>query len=416
MRRIPCILLVCFLFVPTIAAEEPILTVEAGAYDRIQTIIQAPLDFSKLYPGKDPNKIAINLYDGETVVPAQWIAPVFGETEGKLIFVLGKAIPAGHSRTYKLLTSDRAGAIPCYDLERVEGDHVTVIYKPSKPGLEAGPRKILQYNDGIQKYEPDPDSHLSRSGYVHPLWTPAGRIVTGDRCPDHPHQRGCFFAWTKCTFKGKEVNFWALDTGKSRTVSPPKFTNGPVMAVLQAENELLARDESALRETLTYSIYGGIADGWIIDVFMENQVVNEPLQIEQYSYGGMAYRGPASWLNQELDIVTSEGIMGRGSDLTRAKWIQMNGPAENDPQSARGVVYFDLPSNPRYPTFLRVHPTKPYFAFAYHQREGLFIDQGHPVRLGYRILVHDGLPEKKRLEAMSADLEYPPTVRVSTVK
>ncbi len=396
-----------------VMSQETMLTVEAGQYDRIQSIIQVPVDFAKIAPGKNPKNYVINLYNGENAVQAQWIPSGEDDSTGSLVFILEEALKAGHSRTYKLLASDEGPIIPNYSAERVEDDHITVFYKPSSPGLEPGPRKILQYNQGIQEYQPDPDSHLSRSGYVHPLYTPAGQIVTGDLCPDHPHQRGCFFAWTKCTHQGEEVNFWALDTGKSRTVSPPEFINGPVFSTLIAQNELLAGMEPALNEKLTYNIYGGITDGWIIDITIDHQVIDDPLQVEQYLYGGMAFRGPAAWLETPLVILSSKAIQGIDSNLTRARWLMMCGPNQENTETSSGVTYFDHPDNPRYPTHLRVHPTKPYFVFAYHQREGLHIDKKHPVQLKYRILVHDGIPKTERLKAMSQDLSHPPKVEVS---
>ena len=50
--------------------------------------------------------------------------------------------------------------------------------------------------------------HFSRSGYIHPLHSPSGRVITGDYATDHPHQHGLFFAWTKSSFRGKPTEFW----------------------------------------------------------------------------------------------------------------------------------------------------------------------------------------------------------------
>ncbi len=405
--------IIILLFNTTIPyAESPKITVEAGDYDRIDTIVSIPFDYQAYFPDKNHEKHALNVFDGQNASYAQWIPPDEGEDIGRLIFIIDKTLKAGHSKSYTLLVSDKTPAFPPYAIDRIPNDHVTVSFKRYRAEKE-GPADILRYNHGIQTYEPDPNSHLSRSGYVHPLYTPAGHIVTGDLCPDHPHQRGCFFAWTKCTFKGEEINFWALDTGKTKTAAPPQFTNGPVACILKAFNELGTVNEPVLNETLTYTLYGRISDGWIIDMEIEQEVVDEPLQVEQYLYGGMAFRGPAFWLDKDLYVITNSGIEGRDSNMTRAKWIQMSGPAEENPEQTIGVTYFDHPANPRYPTHLRVHPSKPYFVFAYHQREGLHIDQKHPVKLKYRILVHDGKAEPNRLDAMGDDLEFPPVVTIS---
>lgn len=34
------------------------------------------------------------------------------------------------------------------------------------------------------------------------------RTITGDYAPDHPHQHGLFFAWTKTSFEDRAPEFW----------------------------------------------------------------------------------------------------------------------------------------------------------------------------------------------------------------
>ncbi len=402
-------LFIAFVLIPFDGLSQPSLTLKAGSLNRNQTIVSASLDVSKAFANQSlVGKTIVLTSDGEQTA-AQWFPPASGQGEGELVFVLERPLKAGESRTYTLELRPEDGFTSPYKVERVPGDHLLLLGRD--PGdSSAAYRKILRYNDGIQLYEPDPESHFSRSGYIHPLWSPQGHVVTGDRCPDHPHQRGCFFAWTKCTYRGEEVNFWALDTGRPQTSLPPEVSLGPVAAVLRAYNHLMARGVPALEETLTFRAISGLDLGWVIDVTVEHEAVSDPLQVEQYLYGGMAFRGPALWLNKELVVASSEGVPGREADLTRASWCQMAGPMEDG--TIAGVTYFDFPSNPRYPTFLRIHPEKPYFCFAYHQREGVHIDKKHPLQLRYRVLVHDTPPSVDDLQILAADMANPPAVEV----
>ncbi|MDR1817350.1 MAG: PmoA family protein [Puniceicoccales bacterium] len=41
---------------------------------------------------------------------------------------------------------------------------------------------------------------VDRSNYIHPLWSPAGEIVTADWNHDHGHHRGIYWAWPEVAF------------------------------------------------------------------------------------------------------------------------------------------------------------------------------------------------------------------------
>src|SRR4051794_5805032 len=58
-------------------------------------------------------------------------------------------------------------------------------------------RPVLQYRHGPVEGPPGTGPLFTRSGYLHPVHAPCGAIVTDDFPPDHLHQRGVFFAWTK---------------------------------------------------------------------------------------------------------------------------------------------------------------------------------------------------------------------------
>src|SRR5206468_817402 len=60
------------------------------------------------------------------------------------------------------------------------------------------------------------DPVFARSGFLHPLATRSGLVVTDDFPPDHAHQHGVFFAWVNPTFRGRPTDFWnqAKRTGR----------------------------------------------------------------------------------------------------------------------------------------------------------------------------------------------------------
>src|SRR3954451_20086318 len=128
----------------------------------------------------------------------------------------------------------------------------------------------------------------------------------------------------------------------------------------------MVEDRVHFKEIMTTRIYSLPRDDvWLFDVRVRQTPVNslrrEPLPDESVSmewqqalYGGMAFRGASEWLPEEvlLDILTSEGKDRISANTTTARWIDYTGPLGNE---WGGLVAFDHPANPRYPTPLRVH-------------------------------------------------------------
>ena len=54
------------------------------------------------------------------------------------------------------------------------------------------------------------DPVYARSGYIHPVQTQQGKIVTDAFPADHLHQNGIFNGWVNTDFKGHSVDFWNL--------------------------------------------------------------------------------------------------------------------------------------------------------------------------------------------------------------
>ena len=74
--------------------------------------------------------------------------------------------------------------------------------------LTQGSQTILRYNKSVQKAPIGIDAINERSGYIHPVFSPTGKVATGDFSEDHPHQHGLFMAWTNTTYRGQFVDFW----------------------------------------------------------------------------------------------------------------------------------------------------------------------------------------------------------------
>jgi len=71
---------------------------------------------------------------------------------------------------------------------------------------------------------------------------------------------------------------------------------------------------------------------------------------------------------------------------------------------------FDHPLNKRYPTPLRIHPDMPYFCFAFAKNEPFAISSNDPLNLTYRVVVHNGRPDKETNEQLARDFTDPPRI------
>src|SRR6185436_7749673 len=90
--------------------------------------------------------------------------------------------------------------------------------------ISSGSKKLLTYQYKTI-YPPNGiDTNYKRSGFIHPLYTPHGQVLTRIQPPDHYHHYGIWNAWTHTVFEGDTVDFWNIK-GHQGTVRFAKFTS-----------------------------------------------------------------------------------------------------------------------------------------------------------------------------------------------
>ncbi|MHC4207335.1 MAG: DUF6807 family protein, partial [Planctomycetota bacterium] len=259
--------------------------------------------------------------------------------------------------------------------------------------------------------------------------------------------RGIFCAWTKAVFGEIETEFWGLAKSAGRILVDdlgPSVIDGPVFACLVIYNKGQVEGRTYFKEIWVVRVYAlSEEDIWLFDVHI-HQVPTDPhkpqsppkkavsMILPKIYYGGMSFRGPSEWLgfnskdvaraiargvefkdakwlapDVSLDVLTDEGGDRKSGDKNSARWIDYTGPLGDD---WGGLVMFDHPSNPRYPTPLRVHPELPYFCYALVQNESYTVSSNEPLNLEYRFLVHSGHPQQQVNERFARDFVDPPKV------
>lgn len=267
-------------------------------------------------------------------------------------------------------------------------------------------RPVLRYHTAVVEPPPGIDPVFRRSGFIHPVWTPEGRVVTADFPADHAHQHGLFCAWVKTTFEGRAVDFWnqAGQTGRVEHVRLVGLRNGPDSAEFTVElrhTDLTAPGgpRSVLRELWT--VRGrDVPQGFLFDIdSRQTCIADSPLVVQEYHYGGMAFRGADAWFARQgqaaFQFLTSEGLGRIEGNHTRPRWVAAHGEIDG---AECGIAILGHPENFRHPEPVRLHPTKPYFVFAPCVLGEFRLQPGVEHRARYRYYVYDGPLDREAIE------------------
>ncbi len=281
-------------------------------------------------------------------------------------------------------------------------------------------KPVLVYNIQSPKAPKGIDAVYERSGFLHPVSTPSGQVVTAAFPVDHAHQHGIFSAWVKTTYAGKAVDFWNLGGRTGRVVhekigEPMMAPGGSVQINIDLLHRVVLEPQTdVLREHWKLTVLPTDGSYHMFDLETRQEAItDEPLVIEEYHYGGVAVRGPVKWLlkndgwvkdkskaGESLAIEESSMLDDQGHDRlagnhAHSRWVALTGLIEGKPA---GIVMLSHPDNFRAPQAARLHPTKPYFCYAPCVDGKFVIDKQHPYVARYRFLVIDTPADAKWID------------------
>lgn len=251
---------------------------------------------------------------------------------------------------------------------------------------------------------------LVRAGYIHPVFSPTGRLVTDDYPANHPHHHGIWTPWTKAVFQGRPTDFWNMadKKGAEDLVAVDRTWGGPVHGGFEARLQMIDLTApapiAALNETWLVTLYdvgGASRPVRMFDlVVTQSCATSDPLVLPEYHYGGFGFRGADAWNGPGLAarFLTSEGETDRvKGNNTRVRWCYLGGPTEGG--VIAGTTTLGHPSNFRAPQPVRLHPNMPYFSLVPQQLGEFKIAPGTPYIARYRFIVADGEPDRALLDA-----------------
>ena len=387
------------------------VTVSAGKWDRHNTLVSFP---HKSNPSQRYYLKAIEL--SSHAVPDALKAQIPVQSDGTTATFVLPELKAGETQTFILNWG------PAESVKKSRGAELTQVQ--NRLEIKVDGRHVLDFI-GEPNDLPAPDIKTSfyRGGYIHPVFTPAGKIVTDDFPSDHYHHHGIWFAWTKTEFQGKHPDFWNMgdNTGRVEFEEVGKTWGGPVHAGFTSFQKYVAVIDGASKPALNeewdvrvYNLGSAEAPYFVFDIVATQECATKsPLILDEYRYGGMGIRGNREWKDKtKVSFLTSEGKTRADGNATRGRWCHMGGPVDGQ---LVGIAVLDHPSNFRAPTPMRIIPDDPFFNYAPSQLGRFQIDPGKKFVLRYRYVVSDGPPDPKLLDRLWNDYANPPTVSVAAM-
>lgn len=299
------------------------------------------------------------------------------------------------------LFSSAQAAEPTFNV--TETEDAIVITRGSSP--------VLTYHKAVVPPPEGADPAFARSGFIHPLHSPSGAVLTGIHPKDHFHHLGLWHAWVECEFDGEHVDFWNLKekTGAIRYAKTLKtFTekdgNGAGFIVEQ-EHVVFPGDDKkeavVLREAFSVTARFD-EDAYEIDYdTAQANVSKHALELPQYRYGGpIAYRAPHHWDQTNSDYLSSEGKTRIDGHMTRSKWCAFWGPRDDGHASLAILCHAENHDSPQR---MRVWPPDTnngaiFFNYVPIQETGWKIEPGQTSTMRYRLVVADDKPDVEDLD------------------
>jgi hypothetical protein len=403
--------------------DEPwVVVVRAGDHDRIDTPVRIDLKgvsatevLAKLpapLTGPKPFMLRELRADGTALEPfAAQVEAVPRESAGavRLTWILKGKTAAGTERRFRPVPDAAADPASPWSLSEPAEGPIDVKNRA---------RPVFRYNTrpvSNAKYPPI----QTRDAYIHPAYTPSGKLITGDFSPHHTHHRGFFLAYTKTQVGPLHPDFWNIQAGSGKVAFDglDRAEVGPVTARIETRHRWEAKGGgTVLRERWEIEAYD-IPESpyWVFDLSATQQATDAPFELLPYRYGGMAYRGPEPFVRGPLDVLTSAGLDRLRGDQKPARWVDLTGPVEEGSDRYGGAMILDHPANVNHPTVARIHPfVLPFFCYVPGHDAKVSIDSSTPTLFRYRVVIHDGRPDAKLNQRLWRDFAEPPRVVVES--
>lgn len=295
-----------------------------------------------------------------------------------------------------------------------DADHAKIEDDGKSLQFQIDGKPVFSYNHQFIEPPMGIEKVYRRSGYIHPIYSPSGKMLTDDFSDDHAHQHGVFFAFVKAKTQESVVDFWNqhlkkgdVEHGRIVSIDAKKQVakvqlnhvklrhfKQPALTRKNKETQLVKKIH-IFSETWTLSASKQF-DCFVIE--LKSQIKNvtpKTVVIQKNHYGSFGIRGAGDWRKpneSKLKFTTSTGKKRKNGNQSPEQWAAMNGIVD---RQRCGVAVICSQENFRFPQPVRLHPTMPYFSFAPMATEAFEIKSNEVFESKYRIVTFDGelMPE-----------------------
>jgi hypothetical protein len=407
-----------FSFIITLAANSNAagkikITVQAGPCERVDCVIRADVSGLNLRESS-PVKLYEITGGQKRPVPCQLIT---GKGEPPALYWIqeGKT-PPGVARTF---LAEKVKKKPAGEpVMKTEDNQKALI-------LKKGDRKILRYNYAHVEPPAGVDPSYGRSGFIHPVYSPEGNILTAIQPKDHYHHYGIWNPWTRILYDGKMYDLWNLHDkqGTVRAKGIEDACDGDVFSgytarldhsifIPEEEEKVIMKEWWKIK---AWNVSGGFL--WDFESHL-HPATSLPVLIKEYRYAGFGYRATEEWTKENCEMFTSEGKTRRETDGSTARWIYITG----DTKTGRsGLLFMGHPDNCNAPEPLRIWDENAnggrgdaFINFAPTKNRDWELKPGNHYLLRYRILSYEGEMTKERADMLWNDFAHPPVIIIDS--
>ena len=320
-------------------------------------------------------------------------------------------------RNYIMTVAKRGNNIPI--MSSNINDTTIIISKNQKP--------ILHYRHALLPPPFGKGDKWARSGFIHPLLSPSGEVLTWAQPPDHFHHVGLWNPWTRVSWQGHNTDFWNLgdEQGTVRFKNIIGTESGAVFSefrVVQDHVAFLKETPETVVMTEEWIIrVWNISEGYFLDfTSIITNVTNDTVSLDAYRYGGgLGFRATERWNNTNSEVLTSEGKTWKDGDATRADWCRVSGDLNG---TETGLLFMSDPGNFDSPQPMRIWPIDSnggighqYFEFTPIREKAWILESGKSYSQRYRVWVQEGGMEPETADAAWQAYSNYPDIKISYI-
>lgn len=262
-------------------------------------------------------------------------------------------------------------------------------------------RPLLTYRYTVKPPPPGVDAAYGRAGYIHPLRTISGKVLTQIQPADHYHHYGLWNPWTHVGYQGKMYDLWNIGDRKGtvRFVEFADIFQRKKRAGFEAVHDHVIFDGGhetvIMREHWRIAVSSLDANCYAVDIRSTLEPATEAdVVLKEYRYAGLGFRATSEWTNKNSGVLTSTGKTRKEADGSLERWTIMSGQLGD---SKGGVLFLSHPDNYNFPEPVRIWPVDAnggrgdqFFNFSPTKNRDWVLEAGKSYTLQYRLVVFDG--------------------------